>query len=90
MVDEQRDRAVHQAVVDGVQHQRDVGGADGTGGECAAEARERECHQRPATAVMTSSTVVTPPTPRRIDSAKTRLLRSAPVAAMIGDPDGAG
>jgi hypothetical protein len=41
-MDEDRDRAVRQAVVERVQQQGRVQRADGAGGERAAEAGERE------------------------------------------------
>jgi hypothetical protein len=40
VVDEDRDRAVHKAVVDRVEEQGGVERANGTGGERAAEARD--------------------------------------------------
>jgi hypothetical protein len=46
LVDEERDRAVHQAEVHRVEEQRDVEDSDGTGRERAAEAREGEGCER--------------------------------------------
>jgi hypothetical protein len=44
--DEYRDGGVHQAVVDGVQEQREIDSPDGTGGERSAQACERERRER--------------------------------------------